>query len=321
MENGTYVLLSGIDHRMKFDSSDFPKIISIDEEEDAFQYIESLFPIHHSDKERYLTEDGFICLYSDNISMDLSEIDMAVDSMRLFKLSSLGAGLVIIAIDGTYMVHRRYMETYNEEMMRLPAFSLNMKETLGFELFLRKIERNYNDPEWNSTLPELMDFYREAYRIDNPQTAFMNLMVVLEIYRRWADEYMDRFPDSKDVINTDIETKGKNGRISGTKRVAVLVSRLLSDGDKETYQDTKRLISQLYYQRNDYIHGGVPILDICHRMMFDVVRCVIGRMSSCQCSKDELLKMVMSNKVHSIIDDGFHISKDKVEDFIMCFDR
>lgn len=320
MENGTYVLLTGIDRHMKGSFLDLQRIICINDKDDAFQYIDSLFPIHHSDKERYLTEDGFICLYSDNTSIDLSEMDMVIDSMRLFKLSSLGAGLVVVMNDGTCVVHRRYMETYNEEMMRVPAFSLTLNEMSGFELFLKKMHKGCNDPEWSSTLPELMDFYREAYRIDNPQTAFMNLMVVLEIYRRWADEYMDRFQNSKDVMNTDIETKGKNGRTSGTKRVAVLVSRLLSDGDKETYQDMKRLISQLYYQRNDYIHGGVPILDICHRMMFDVVRCVIGRIAACQCSKDELLKRVISNKVH-IVDDGFYLSKDKVEDFIMCFDR
>ncbi len=321
MENGTYVLLTGIDRHMKGDFLDFPKIISINDKDDAFQYIDSLFPTHHNDKERYLTEDGFICLYSDKTSRDLSEMDLVVDSMRLFKLSSLGAGLVLIVNDDTYVVHRRYMETYNEEMMRLPSFSLTLNEMSGFKIFLKKIQKRYNDPEWSSTLPELMDFYREAYRIDNPQTAFMNLMVVMEVYRRWADEYMDRFPDSKDVLNTDIETKGKNGRVSGTKRVAVLVSRLLSDDDKETYQDTKRLISQLYYQRNDYIHGGVPIMDICHRMMFDVVRCVIGRIASCQCSKDELFRMVMRNRMNGIVDKEFYISKDKIEDFVMSFDR
>jgi hypothetical protein len=321
MENGTYVLLSGIDPHMKGAFLDFPRIISVIEGDDAFQYIDSLFPIHHNDKERYLTEDGFICLYSNKTSDDTSEMDILVDSMRLFKLSSLGAGLVLIVNDGTCVVHRRYMETYNEETMRLPAFSFIGNEMSRFEIFFKRMSKRYKDPEWSGTLPELMDFYREAYRIDNPQTAFMNLIVILEIYRRWADEYMDRFPNSKDVISTDIETKGKNGRVSGTKRVAVLVSRLLSDGDEETYTDTKRLISQLYYQRNDYIHGGVQIMDICHRMIFDVVRCIMGRMVSCQCSKDELLKMVMSNKVHTEIHDEFHISKDKIEDFIMSFDR
>lgn len=321
MNDGTYILLSSIDPSAETIHMGEMTICSVDDTNDLFTLFDSQF-VDDDDRNLYKKNEKFTFLYSKNTSKDISETIVAVDALRLFKLSSLGAGLTMIVDGGSHTYCRRCMETFNEESMKFPRFSLNDHERCELSSFFTKFSEQYNNPEWDGFLPELLDFYREAYRIENPQTAFMNLMVAMEMYRKWMDEYIDGSPNTKDAQIIETETRGRNGRPSGTKKIAVFSSRLLSEHDPDMYRDMKRLISQLYYQRNNFIHGGVQIEDICHRMMFNVVRCVLGKISVCDCTKDVLFKAIMENNVSKVVKDShFCISKNEIDAFIMSFDR
>lgn len=187
-----------------------------------------------------------------------------LDAIRLFKINSAGFGLGILPEGGLGLNDLYHYET-NYSLWILPKFTLNEKEKMDFQKFYKEFRDWYF--QWDAgskdqLTKKMLDLFRNAYRCNDIETAFIVLSGIWELFAQ-------QFPEEASPIGTNV-----------TKRIKESVSRMVRNG-ANTYGKTQDnlfiKVGYLYAQRSIIVHKdqNEPFDKECVQMAFDITRCLL----------------------------------------------
>ena len=187
-----------------------------------------------------------------------------LDSIRLFKVSRAGFGLGVLP-EGGIVVNDLYHYETDMSLWILPIFTLDEKEKKEFEKFYKEFREWYF--QWNMGNKDLLakkmlDLFRNAYRCNDVDTAFIVLSGIWELFAQ-------QFPEESSPIGSNV-----------TRRIKESVSRMVRNGGeiyKETQDNLFIKVGYLYAQRSIIVHKdqNQSFDKECVQMAFDITRCLI----------------------------------------------
>ncbi|AMH94977.1 hypothetical protein AR505_1262 [methanogenic archaeon ISO4-H5] len=195
-----------------------------------------------------------------------------IDAIRLFKTNRAGFGIGVLP-EGGVAVNDMYQCETNYALWRfLPVFTLSESEKKDFQKFYSEFREWYTQfyplnygPEPSSKdmlTKRMLDLYRNAYRCNDVETAFIAISGIWELFAQ-------QFPE--------IWSKNRN-RV--TERIKQSVSRMIRNGGVVKGKKQANLykkVGYLYYQRSLLVHKSKDeVFDKeCIPMAFDLTRCLI----------------------------------------------
>lgn len=194
-----------------------------------------------------------------------------LDAIRLFKTSRAGFGLGILP-EGGIGVNDLYHYETNMSLRALPIFTLDDDEKKDFQKFYKGFREWYlkfyklsYGPKPNSKdqlTKKMLDLYRNAYRCNDVETAFIAISGIWELFAQ-------QFPEEGSPIGEGV-----------SERIRQSVSRMVRNGGVVKGKKQANLykkVGYLYRQRSIIVHKDKDeVFDReCIPMAFDLTRCLI----------------------------------------------
>ena len=261
-----------------------------------YDLIQHLFPPYSSARTRYLQPeqywDGaqyqykeeperFACFFSESDHFWEKDQLCLLDAIRLFKLNCTGFGLSIHTRGGLGLNDLYKLDTninlQKNPTWKLPIFSLDENDRNAFQefyLFYCRWFSDENPGEKDQVARKLLDLYRLAYNVPNPDTSLIILSQIWELFAQY-------FPEEKTPKKNNPKKKNKDGRKRGvSKKIKKYVSGMVRNGPDSwdnTADNLYKIIGYLYGQRCILVHQDVDgeFDPACLPIAFDISRCLI----------------------------------------------
>ena len=206
-----------------------------------------------------------------------------LDAIRLFKTSRAGFGLGVLP-EGGIGVNDLYHYETDMSLQVLPIFTLDDKEKKEFQKFYKGFREWYlkfyklsYGPKPNSKdllTKKMLDLYRNAYRCNDVETAFIAISGIWELFaQQFPEEYSPIGNGVSERIRQSVSRMVRNGGVVKGKKQANLYKK----------------VGYLYRQRSIIVHKSKDeIFDTeCVPMAFDLTRCLILKLFYAQDSEIE----------------------------------
>lgn len=187
-----------------------------------------------------------------------------LDAIRLFKVNRAGFGLGVLP-EGGIGVNDLYHYETNMSLWILPIFTLEDKEKKEFQQFYKEFREWYF--QWNMSskdklIKTMLDLFRNAYRCNDVETAFISISGIWELFSQ-------QFPEIGSPIGDGV-----------SERIRQSVSRMVRNGGEVRGKKQTNLykkVGYLYIQRSIIVHKDKDeVFDKeCVPMAFDLTRCLI----------------------------------------------
>ena len=194
-----------------------------------------------------------------------------LDAIRLFKTNRAGFGIAVLP-EGGIGVNDLYHYETDMSLWVLPIFTLDDNEKKDFQKFYKEFREWYvrffkfsYGPKPNSKdqlTKKMLDLYRNAYRCNDVETAFIAISGIWELFAQ-------QFPEEGSPIGDGV-----------SERIRQSISRMVRNGGvvKGKKQDNLyKKVGYLYNQRSIIVHKDKDeVFDReCIPMAFDLTRCLI----------------------------------------------
>ena len=195
-----------------------------------------------------------------------------IDAIRLFKTSRAGFGIGVLPEGGVAVNDMYQCETNYALWSFLPVFTLSESEKKDFQKFYSGFREWYTrfyplnyGPEPSSKdllTKKMLDLYRNAYRCNDVETAFIAISGIWELFAQ-------QFPEQNSKIGDGV-----------TIRIKQSVSRMIRNNGAvyERTQDNLFIkVGYLYSQRSIIVHRdkNKAFYKGCVQLAFDITRCLI----------------------------------------------